>query len=312
MVADQNAGELEHHIASASPGGRRAHILAVARGMAERLHGRDLALAAGGLTFYAGLAVVSCLLLAVWLTGLVISPAPIVAFGAGVADLLPTELGAPGAVRRLLDAGARLGPLGAVIAAFPASFYGEGLRRALLRFAPSAESFVGWRGRLLVLPLLVAAPALLLPLLLLAPVLQRLGGAGAAAGVLVGFTAVWLLLALPLGWVYRVVAPVRPAWPAVVFGALATASCLSGFLQGFVLFLSLPLDLGAPFGGLVEIGAVAAVALWLFVLHVVVLLGWACTLAVADVAPAPPVRRGSAGGRRDGRRPREASRRRCR
>ena len=39
-------------------------------------------------------------------------------------------------------------------------------------------------------------------------------------------------------------------WPALVTGALFTAACLSGFLQGFVLFLSLPLQLGAPFGGL--------------------------------------------------------------
>lgn len=297
MVADQQAAHpvsvnaRRGEAAGIAPGGWRATALAIARGMAERLRGRDLALAAGGLTFYAGLAVVPCLLLAVWLTGLVISPDRVVRIGGEVAELLPAGLDAPAAVRRLLDAGVQLGVLGAVIAAFPASFYGEGLRRALLRFAPSAEKFVGWRGRLLVLPLLVAAPALLLPLLLVAPLLQGLagrGGLGAAAGVLVGFTVVWLVLAVPLGWVFRVVAPVRPAWPAVVFGALATASCLSGFLQGLVLFLSLPLDLGVPFGGLAQVGAVVAVALWLFVLHVVVLLGWTCTLAVADEPMAKP------------------------
>ena len=40
----------------------------------------------------------------------------------------------------------------------------------------------------------------------------------------------------------------KVGWPALVAGALFTAACLSGFLQGFVLFLALPLDLGAPFG----------------------------------------------------------------
>lgn len=52
-----------------------------------------------------------------------------------------------------------------------------------------------------------------------------------------------------------------------------TASFVSGFIQGFVLFLAIPLDLGLPFGGRVTVGAVVAVALWLWVLHLVVLVG---------------------------------------
>jgi membrane protein len=66
----------------------------------------------------------------------------------------------------------------------------------------------------------------------------------------------------------------------VLVGALFTAASLSGFLQGFVLFLSLPLDLGAPFGGLTAVGGVAAVAFWLFLLHFVLIGGWLFTEAL--------------------------------
>jgi membrane protein len=256
------------------------------RGMGIRLRGRDLTLAAAGLTFYSGIAVVPCLLLSVWLAGLVSSPDAVAMLGGRLAEVLPRELGAAAPVDRLFDAGRRLGWLGAVVAAFPASFYGEGLRRAFLRFTHRDEPFVGWRGRLLVLPLLVAAPFLLLPLLLVAGVLHglpgRYGAASGLIGVVIGFTAVWLVLAVTLVWTFRVVGPARSGRVAVVVGALLTAACLSGFPQGFVLFLSLPLDLGAPFGGLTGVGVVVAVGLWLLLLHVIVLVGWVFTLALED------------------------------
>jgi membrane protein len=70
-----------------------------------------------------------------------------------------------------------------------------------------------------------------------------------------------------------------PPWRSALVGGLATGAFVAGFLQGFVLFLSLPLDLGAPFGGQTAVGAVCAVLLWLWVLHLVVLVGWAATRA---------------------------------
>lgn len=55
-----------------------------------------------------------------------------------------------------------------------------------------------------------------------------------------------------------------------------------GFLQGFVLFLALPLDLGAPFGGLTVVGGVVALGFWLFLLHLVVIAGWLFTQALDE------------------------------
>jgi membrane protein len=78
------------------------------------------------------------------------------------------------------------------------------------------------------------------------------------------------------------VAGVPLRWPALLSGALFTAACLSGFLQGFVLFLALPLRLGAPFGGLTVVGGVVAIGFWLFLLHVVLLVCWLLTQALDE------------------------------
>ena len=69
-----------------------------------------------------------------------------------------------------------------------------------------------------------------------------------------------------------------------------TGSFVAGFVQGFVLFLSLPLRLGVPFGGFTEIGGMVAVGLWLYLLHVLVLVGFLLTLRI-DARGGVPWRR---------------------
>jgi membrane protein len=256
-------------------------------GVRRRLEGRDLALIAAGLTFYAGIAVVPVLVLAFALTARLASADRVRELGERLAELLPAELGAPDAVARLVDAGLGLTPLNGLLALLPMSLYGEGLRRALLRFSGRREGMTGWRGRLAVVPMILVAPLLLYPLLLTVPVMAGLaqtGGAGATFGrVAVGFYAVLAALTLPLAWGFRVVGAARVRWSALLGGAVFTAACLSGFLQGFVLFLALPLDLGAPFGNLTVVGGVVALGLWLFVLHVVVVCGWLLTQSLDEL-----------------------------
>jgi membrane protein len=201
-------------------------------------------------------------------------------------ELLPSALGAPDALARLVQAGTGLTVLGGLLALLPMSLYGEGLRRALLRFGGRREG-LAWRGRLAALPLLLIAPLLLYALLLTVPVMADLadsGGITATLGrVASGFYAVLAALTLPLAWGFRVVGGGGVGPSALAAGALFTAACLSGFLQGFVLFLSLPLDLGAPFGGLTVVGGVVAVGFWLFLLHLVVILGWLVTQALDEL-----------------------------
>ncbi|MCW2535580.1 MAG: Ribonuclease [Modestobacter sp.] len=252
--------------------------------MRRRVRGRDTALIAAGLTFYAGIAVVPVLVLSLALTTWITSPATIRSLTGRLGDVLPAHLGAPDALARLVDAGVTLTAWQALLTLLPISLYGEGLRRALLRLSPERDRYTAWRGRLLTLPLVVVAPLLLYPLLLAGRLLADLSarpGAGAAlGGVAVGYYSVLLVLVLPLAWGFGVVAAGRLRWAAVLTGAFLTAASLSGFLQGFVVFLALPLDLGAPFGGLDVVGGVVAVGFWLFMLHLVVLAGWLLTQAL--------------------------------
>ena len=262
----------------------RAETRTLLRGVTEQLRGRDVALIAAGLTFYAGIAVVPLLLVALSLTTLVSSPATVRALGDRLGELLPAELGAPAAVRTLVDAGVSMDLLEFVLALLPLSFYGEGLRRALLRFTTEQDTLTGWRGRLLAMPLVAAFPALTYPLLLAASAMAELEERGNDVGsFLVGYYSVLFALTVPLLWGYGVIAGGRRlCWPALLSGVLFTAACLSGFLQGFVIFLALPLALGAPFGGLTAVGAVVAIILWLFLLHLVVIGGWLLTQSLDD------------------------------
>jgi membrane protein len=261
--------------------GEARDLLATIRG---RLRGRDPALIAAGLTFYAGFAVVPGLVLSLGLTSWLTSAQRVRELTDRLADVLPAQLGAPDALTRLAEAGTGLSPLDAVLTLLPISLYGEGIRRALLRFSPTPDRFTAWRGRVLSLPLLLLAPLLLYPLLLVGRLLAELSdvpGPGAVLGGLAaGYYSVLGVLTVPLIWVFRVVAADKLRWTAVVVGALLTAASLSGFLQGFVLFLALPLDLGAPFGGLTVVGGVVAVGFWLFLLHLVLIAGWLFTQAL--------------------------------
>jgi membrane protein len=261
----------------------RAETRTLVRGAAAQLHGRDVALIAAGLTFYAGIAVVPALLVAFSLTALLTSPERVRELSDRLGQLLPPQLGAPGALRTLAEAGTGLDLFGFVLALLPLSFYGEGLRRALLRFTPRQDRLTGWRGRLLALPLVLATPLLTYPLLLAASAMVTLTERGSALGsFFVGYYSVLFALTVPLLWGFGVVAAGNLRWPALVSGVLFTAACLSGFLQGFVVFLALPLALGAPFGGLTVVGAVVAISLWLFLLHLVVIAGWLLTQSLDD------------------------------
>ncbi len=250
--------------------------VALRRGQAD-LGREDTAVVAGGLTFYAAIAIVPLLLLTIRASSALTSREWVVDRFGDMALLLPDTLGARSALATLVDAGVSLGPLGIAIAIFPATFYGEGLRRALVRLTPVTESFIGWRGRILVLPFALLAPLLLLVLLISSQWLGEYtdGGRGQAAlRVVVGFHFLWIVLAVPVAWVYRVIAPHRIRPRTLIVGSLTSAAFIAGFVQGFVLFLGIPVDLGAPFGGLTVIGGGIAMALWMFLLHVLLMVGW--------------------------------------
>lgn len=243
---------------------------------------RDVNVAAAQLTYFGAIAIVPWLLLACWSTTWFLGTATAEERLLDLQALVPPAMGGRGPFRELVVAGAGLGLVGALVTLFPATFYGEGIRRGCLSLLPTEDRFTGWRARLSMLPLLVAAPPLAIAAVSfssdLVALAERDGLGPHLVRIVLSFTITWLVLTVPLTWVYRQVAPGHLPWTSAALGGLATASFLAGFLQGFLLFLAIPVDVGVPFGGLDIVGGVVAAGFWLFLLHLVVLVGWVVTV----------------------------------
>lgn len=254
----------------------------------RRVRGHDVIVLAAAMAFFSALAVVPLLIVTVRLTAVILPGPRVQALAARMGDALPAGLGARSVVSTLIDAGLHVSMLGAVLAVVPVTVYGEGLRRVLLRLqgsgAAGRDAGTSWRGRVSVVPLVLLTPVLLVVLLLgaglVADLQDRGGGGSTLLGVVVGYYTVLVVLLVPVGWTFRVVAAGRLRVRPLLVGSFLTAASLAGFCQGLVIFLALPLDLGAPLGGLTAAGGAIATGLWLFLLHLVLLLGFALTLGM--------------------------------
>ena len=274
-------------LAAVRTGARGRRLRGLVAGTRERLAGRDLALASAGASLYAALALVPSLLVAIAAGQVVLGRDGMARYGLQVAENMPAELGAERWTADLVRAGLSLSVVGVVLAALMGTAYGDGLSRALRRFAPPdarRDRPPAWWTRAATLPVLGLAPLVLAASFLTAPLFARLaegnGRAGVAAAAYLSLNVVWVATWLPLTWLFRVVAPGRPDWRAAFAGAVVTGAFVSGFLQGFLVFLTLPVDLGRPFGGLRLVGVVSGLMLWLWVLHLVVCVGYAFTWAL--------------------------------
>ncbi|WP_432484104.1 YihY/virulence factor BrkB family protein [Kineococcus esterisolvens] len=270
--------------------GRAAWLRSLFADVRGRLLGHDLFLVSAGVTFYAAIALVPSLVVAVRLLALVLGPERVVELGDAVGQALPSAQGAGRVVGDLVRTAVDVGWGAVVFALVPATVYGEGLRRGFARVsarhpAPPPRPVRGragaWGVRLRAAPLLLLAPVGFLAVLEVAPFLARWFGSGAwgtALAVYVALNVDWLVVSPVLLYVYRVLGPVRTGWRASLWGAYATGAFVSGFLQGFVLFLAIPVDLGSPFGGYTQVGGAVAVCLWLWVLTALTVYGYAVTL----------------------------------
>ncbi len=243
----------------------------------------DLGLWAAGATFFGMLGLVPLALVALWSAAALVGPDHVVIGIDTAASGLPKGHGTAAALRTLTRTAVDMSWLQVLVALFPTSLYGEGLRRAFLQLSPEQDRFTGWRGRLGLLVLVAVAPVLVLALLGAGPVVAPLypaGGERLLLGIVIAFHVVWVLVSTALVLIFRFVAAAHIGRRALVVGGFGTGAVLSGFLQGFLLFLAIPVDWSAPFGGLPGFGAVAALAFWLYLLHLVVLVGFRVTLVV--------------------------------
>ena len=260
-----------------------AGVRALVSDVARATRGHDMALYAAAVTFYATVGLVPLLLLALFLAGQVMGESMVRSLADELAALLPDELGAREAAQFLAQAGTSMSPLAALAALLPASLYGEGLVRAFDRLSERETRRRSRRGRLGSLVVVAMSPVLLLGGLSAARALTEVLGDSVldrVLGTYFAFLVLWLTISPVLAFAYRGLSIERPGRRALLWGAAGTGSFLAGTCLGFVLFLSLGIDLGGAYGGARHLATGAACVGWLFVLHVVVLVGYVATLCL--------------------------------
>lgn len=261
-----------------------ARLRVLARDVARSTRGHDLALYAAGVTFYAAVSLVPLVLLALFLAGVLVGADTVRSLATHLAALLPRNLGAEAAARTLAETGSGLGPGAALAALVPAGLYGEGLVRAFDRLSVAGNrGRRSLRGRFGSLGIVLASPVLLLAGLAASSGLLRALGDGTAArlfGVYCAFLVGWLTISPMLMLFYRWLAPERPSLRALLWGAFATGAMLAGTALGYVLFLGIDIPFDRAYGGSTALAAVAVSGLWLYLLHLLVLIGYVLTLCL--------------------------------
>ncbi len=256
------------------------------------LRGHDVWILSAGVTLYALLAAVPSLLVAIRVTAAVAGRGRVDSLASAVGRALPAAQSPAPVIASFVDRAAGIGWPAVAFAVIPATVWGEGLRRGFGRVTPVSAGrasappgrWEGWRSRLAVLPVLLLSPLGLLAVLGVAPELARLFGSGSTARSALAFYIAlnvdWVVLSLVLVYAYRALGPRRPAWGPLLCGSCFTGAFISGFLQGCVIFLAIPVNLGSPFGGLRSVGAAVAVTLWLWLFTALAVLGYAITLSL--------------------------------
>jgi membrane protein len=253
----------------------------------QRLADHDLLLLAAGLTFYALIAVVPLLLIAVFLAGAVLGHAEVQGLAQRLGELAPEQLGFSARLVELAAAAAALSPLAVVAALIPATTYGEGLSRAFDRLAGVQTRRKGLRGRLRAVALLGTLPLLVLGAFATVAVLPDLLGVGrgsALLGAYLTFWVAWIGGALLLGVTYRAFSPVTLGTGGLLLAAAGTGSFLAGMSLGWVVVLDAGVAVGRAYGGSEELGAAVLFAVYLFLVQLTCLTGYAWALAL-DAAP---------------------------
>jgi membrane protein len=255
----------------------------IAREVARQVRRHDLPFYAAGLTFYAAIAVVPLLLVAWFVTSLVLGDEVVRTLTLALAEYAPTSLGLREGVRSLGEVGPRLGIASLAAALIPATSYGDGLVRALDRIAERDRRAKGLRGRGLGLVFVAALPPVVMGELGAVAVLPgALGFTGRFNLVSVGvaFAVGWVSASLLVGVLYRAFSPRPIGIGALALGAALTGSFLAGMSLTWLFLLRFGVDVGIAFGDSDLLGTVVVAAVYLYLVQVVLLGGYILSLAL--------------------------------
>jgi membrane protein len=245
------------------------------RGALAAAQADDVFLYSAALAFYGLISVAPLVVVALWVTSLVVGSAQIHDAAGELARFSPEALGADRALERVADLGTGLGVVAVIAALWPATAYGSALARVLDRLAGDSNA-TGLRRRGAALGLVGVAPVLVL-----ASLLASYAGATAFGDTpveLVGGFAVGLVFGLgatfvTVAFIYRILPSAPPDWRSTNRGALVAAAAISALSVAYVAYLRL----GANFERRYASDALAAVVLlglWLFAANSALLVGY--------------------------------------
>lgn len=245
---------------------------------------------AAALAFYGLISVAPLVVVAMWISTLVVGDAQVQQVGDDLARLAPPALGVDRAFERVAELSTTFGLVAVVAALWPATAYGAALVRVLDRIGGDRE-VTGLRGRGAALLLVCLVPVFVLGSLVA-------GYAGAAALGDTGIEiAVGLAFALALSFtatvvtvamIFKVFPRHPPEWPATLRGALVAAGCISTVSVGYVAYLRLGVNFEHRYAS-DALAAVVLLGVWLFAANVALLVGYRVARrvgpAVGEVAP---------------------------
>ncbi|MEY2473642.1 MAG: rane protein [Actinomycetota bacterium] len=235
----------------------------------------DMFLHAAALAFYGLISFAPVVVVALWVTTLVVGAGQVHHVADYFARVAPPAFGVDRALQRVAHLSTTLGLLAVVAALWPATAYGAGLVRVLDRVGGETQD-AGLRGRGAALLLVCFVPMLVLATLVA-------GYAGAAAlGDSAAEVAVGLSLGLVLSFaaaiatvaaIYKVFPRTPPGRRDTLRGAVVAAASIALLSVGYVAYLRF----GANFEHRYASDALAAVVLlgvWLYAANIALLVGY--------------------------------------
>jgi membrane protein len=260
-----------------------------ARRVVIRARRDDILLLSGALGFYALVSLVPLVILALWMTGMMVSDDRIHELADRLTKMAPAHIGIGSAVQGAAEEGTRFGVVAALLALWPATAYGSGLAQAFERITPRPDRRrSGIRGRGL-------AVVVLLPLFVLGSILASFVGtklledarAGAVLGPVVALVTAFGIAAVAIAVIYKIFPSETLKWGAVLKATSFTSAGVSLLSLIFVLYVSLGADFEQRYASS-WMGVVILIAVWLYIANVLLLVGYKIALEADPTSGAEP------------------------
>lgn len=233
---------------------------------------------AAGLAFFALVAAVPSVLIALWVTGSVVGFDSLLAALQRVTASVDSE-DAQGAafLEQAIEVSRRLGWGSVVAAVWPATTYGAGLARAFDRLTPERQRPMdGIRGRLLGIVVVAMLPIVMLGALALV-VFAPAGDAGWVIGTLGGGAMSFLAVAGVTGVIFHLFSPVDVGPRASVRGGLVSSGLVLVSTVGFALYLRVGSGNEQQYASS-TVALVVLLGLWLYLVNAALVVGYKAAL----------------------------------